>query len=116
MAEKHKTASKSCQRPTQPPPYNTGHGLRISAASSHAWASGRRVREAPIDNVMAPRAVREAAWVRLAQDLDSAKTEPLTREMSLADAVALGSEILAGHVRGRLMVNVNRCCCTGQGG
>ena len=61
-----------------------------------------------IDSVMAPRAVREAAWARLAQDLDSAQLERMTREVGLAEAMGLGSAILAGQVRGRVVVNVNR--------
>jgi acrylyl-CoA reductase (NADPH) len=60
-----------------------------------------------IDSVMAPRAVREAAWARLAQDLDTAQLEHMTREVNLAQAVGLGAEILAGRVRGRVVVNVN---------
>jgi acrylyl-CoA reductase (NADPH) len=31
----------------------------------------------------------------------------MTREVSLADAMGLGAEILAGQVRGRVVVNVN---------
>jgi acrylyl-CoA reductase (NADPH) len=61
-----------------------------------------------IDSVMAPRAVREAAWARLAQDLDTSQLEHMTREVGLADAIGLGAEILAGQVRGRVVVNVNR--------
>lgn len=61
-----------------------------------------------IDSVMAPRSVREAAWARLAQDLDPAQLERITREVGLADVIALGSEILAGQVRGRVVVDVNR--------
>lgn len=68
----------------------------------------RGVTLAGIDSVMAPRAVREAAWARLAQDLDTAQLERMTREVGLADAMALGAEILAGQVRGRVVVNVNR--------
>jgi acrylyl-CoA reductase (NADPH) len=68
----------------------------------------RGVTLAGIDSVMAPRAVREAAWARLAQDLDTAQLERMTREVGLADALGLGAEILAGQVRGRLVVNVNR--------
>jgi acrylyl-CoA reductase (NADPH) len=67
----------------------------------------RGVTLAGIDSVMAPRAVREAAWARLAQDLDTAQLERMTREVGLADAVGLGAEILAGQVRGRVVVNVN---------
>jgi len=68
----------------------------------------RGVTLAGIDSVMAPRALREAAWARLAQDLDTAQLERMTREVGLADAMALGAEILAGQVRGRVVVNVNR--------
>jgi acrylyl-CoA reductase (NADPH) len=67
----------------------------------------RGVTLAGIDSVMAPRAVREAAWARLAQDLDAAQLERMTREVGLADAIGLGAEILAGQVRGRVVVNVN---------
>ena len=67
----------------------------------------RGVTLAGIDSVMAPRAVREAAWARLAQDLDTAQLERMTREVGLANAIDLGAEILAGQVRGRVVVNVN---------
>ncbi|HOM13004.1 MAG TPA: MDR family oxidoreductase [Rubrivivax sp.] len=61
-----------------------------------------------IDSVMAPKALREQAWARLAQDLDLAKLESMVREISLSEAIAAGADILAGKVRGRLVVNVNR--------
>jgi len=60
-----------------------------------------------IDSVMAPLAKRQAAWARLAKDLDLAKLESLTQEIGLEAAVQAGSDILAGKVRGRLVVNVN---------
>jgi acrylyl-CoA reductase (NADPH) len=60
-----------------------------------------------IDSVMAPQPLRRMAWDRLARDLDLAKLDRLTREIGLADAVAAGADILAGRVRGRLVVNVN---------
>jgi acrylyl-CoA reductase (NADPH) len=68
----------------------------------------RGVTLAGIDSVMAPRALREAAWARLAKDLDPAQLERMTREVGLAEAIGLGAEILAGKVRGRVVVNVNR--------
>lgn len=68
----------------------------------------RGVTLAGIDSVMAPRSVRETAWARLAQDLDTTQLEHITREVGLADAMGLGAEILAGQVRGRVVVNVNR--------
>lgn len=68
----------------------------------------RGVTLAGIDSVMAPRALREAAWARLARDLDVGKLEAMTREVGLADAIGLGAQILAGQVRGRVVVDVNR--------
>ena len=60
-----------------------------------------------IDSVMAPMAQRTAAWARLARDLDLAKLETLTHEIALVDAVQAGADILAGRIRGRVVVNVN---------
>jgi len=60
-----------------------------------------------IDSVMAPPARRRAAWDRLARDLDLAKLESITREIALADAVQAGADILAGRIRGRVVVDVN---------
>ena len=61
-----------------------------------------------IDSVRAPLARREEAWALLAKDLDPAKLESMTREISLAEAIAACEEILAGKVRGRIVVDVNR--------
>ena len=60
-----------------------------------------------IDSVMAPYPARHAAWARLAQDLDLAKLASITQEIPLAQAVQAGSDILAGRIRGRLVVDVN---------
>ena len=68
----------------------------------------RGVTLAGIDSVMAPRALREAAWARLARDLDVAKLEAMTQEVGLNEAIGLGAQILAGQVRGRVVVDVNR--------
>ena len=68
----------------------------------------RGVSLAGIDSVMAPRALRETAWARLARDLDMGKLDDMTQEVGLADAIGLGGQILAGQVRGRVVVDVNR--------
>jgi len=60
-----------------------------------------------IDSVMAPFAKRSAAWQRLAQDLDLARLEAITTEVPLAGALQAGADILAGRIRGRVVVNVN---------
>ena len=61
-----------------------------------------------IDSVMAPKRLREQAWARLARDLALAKLDSLASEVPLSGAIAAGSDILAGKVRGRLVVDVNR--------
>lgn len=62
-----------------------------------------------IDSVMAPAAVRQEAWARLAQDLDPARLEQIgARELGLAEALQAGPDILAGRIRGRVVVDVNR--------
>ncbi|MDB5960059.1 MAG: oxidoreductase [Massilia sp.] len=60
-----------------------------------------------IDSVMAPRQKRVAAWQRLASELDADKLQTITQEIGLAQALAHAPELLAGKVRGRLVVNVN---------
>ena len=61
-----------------------------------------------IDSAMAPKALRHAAWQRLARDLDVEKLEAITQELSLSQAIPAGADILAGRIRGRLVVDVNR--------
>lgn len=61
-----------------------------------------------IDSVMAPLAVREEAWRRLGRDLDPARLDAMTREIGLGEAIATAADLLAGQVRGRVVVDVNR--------
>ncbi|MGZ5114337.1 MAG: acrylyl-CoA reductase (NADPH) [Usitatibacter sp.] len=68
----------------------------------------RGVTLAGINSVTAAASVRTDAWKRLAHDLDLGKLESMTREIALADALAVAPEILAGRVRGRIVVDVNR--------
>jgi acrylyl-CoA reductase (NADPH) len=58
-----------------------------------------------IDSVMAPLALREQAWARLARDLDPARLETMTTEIPLADAIEHAGRLMAGQVRGRIVVN-----------
>ena len=67
----------------------------------------RGVTLAGIDSVMAPRALRVEAWSRLARDLDPARLDAMTRGITLPGAIPAAGEILAGKVRGRLVVDVN---------
>jgi len=66
----------------------------------------RGVTLAGIDSVMAPAAVRKAAWARLAKDLDLKKLDSVTNTQHISQAPQLASEILAGKVRGRVVLNI----------
>lgn len=67
----------------------------------------RGVTLAGIDSVMAPKAKRLEAWSRLARDLDIAKLHAMSRTVSLEEVSGMGPDILAGKVRGRVIVDVN---------
>ena len=59
-----------------------------------------------VDSVYAPMARRERAWQRLAQELSRALLEGNTTEHTLAEVPALAQRLLAGQVRGRVVVNL----------
>ena len=61
-----------------------------------------------VDSVMCPMDRRTQAWQHLAQELDRAKLDTITREIALAEALEAGRAILAGEIRGRIVVDVNR--------
>ena len=66
----------------------------------------RGITLAGVDSVMAPKAKREAAWARLATDLDQAKLDAMTVTRKLADAPAIATDLMAGKVRGRVVLEV----------
>ncbi len=66
----------------------------------------RSVKLIGVDSVMAPKSRRVDAWSNLAQELPDATLAKITQEIALADALAWAPKILAGGVRGRLVVNV----------
>ncbi|MCA1505477.1 MDR family oxidoreductase [Bradyrhizobium sp. NBAIM02] len=59
-----------------------------------------------IDSVMCPIEPRKAAWQRLASDLDRTKLSEITEEISLDEVQGWGAKILAGQVRGRVVVKI----------
>jgi acrylyl-CoA reductase (NADPH) len=66
----------------------------------------RGVTLAGIDSVMCPPAKRNVAWQRLAADIDLAKLDAVTTTRRLEDVEALAPDILAGKVRGRIVLEV----------
>ena len=60
-----------------------------------------------VNCVYQPAARRTEAWNRLATDLDSATLESITSEVPLAEVPRVAADILAGAVRGRVVVDVN---------
>lgn len=60
-----------------------------------------------IDSVMAPLARRQEAWNRLATDLDLAKLDSMSETIGLGDVAETAPKILAGQVRGRVIIDVN---------
>ncbi|MBA1189649.1 oxidoreductase [Pseudomonas entomophila] len=61
-----------------------------------------------INSVTQPYARRVEAWQRLDDVLDRAQLDLITRSIGLSEALEQAQHLLAGQVRGRLVVDVNR--------
>ena len=59
-----------------------------------------------IDSVMCPIELRKTAWSRLASDLDRTKLIEITHEIVLDQVIDTAPKILAGQVRGRIVVKI----------
>lgn len=59
-----------------------------------------------VDSVMVPRAPREAAWARLARDLDMDRLDVMTTTVPLDGAIAAARDIVEGKTRGRYVVAI----------
>ncbi len=68
----------------------------------------RGVTLAGVDSVYCPRPERLEAWERLAATLDPTQLERIAHEIGLAEAIPVAADLLAGKVRGRIVVDVNR--------
>jgi acrylyl-CoA reductase (NADPH) len=66
----------------------------------------RAVKLIGVDSVMAAKERRVDAWSNLASEMKVETLERITQEISLGEAMAWAPKILAGGVRGRLVVNV----------
>ena len=67
----------------------------------------RGVTLAGIDSVMAPKALRETAWRLLDAEIDRPRLAAMTSRIGLADAQGVASDLIAGKVRGRVVVAPN---------
>ena len=74
--------------------------------STVAPFSLRGVTLAGVDSVMAPHARRAEAWQRLARELPAELLPRNTETIALADAAGVAARLLAGQVRGRVVVDV----------
>ncbi len=62
-----------------------------------------------VDSVYCPMADRQEAWRRLGQDLDLDKLNRINATtIGLGQVVEKAAQLLAGHVRGRIVVDVNQ--------
>jgi acrylyl-CoA reductase (NADPH) len=59
-----------------------------------------------IDSVMCPLPRRQEAWKRLETGLDRQKLASMTREIGLSEVPAAAAALLAGQVRGRIVVKI----------
>ena len=66
----------------------------------------RGVTLAGVDSVMCPKADRIEAWKRLAKDLDPALLESMVQRLTMNEVIPTAEKILAGEVRGRVIVPI----------
>ena len=66
----------------------------------------RGVKLIGINSVTTPLPRRQQAWARLARDLDLKFLAALTTHVKLEDVPRIAAEIVAGHVRGRVVVDI----------
>ena len=59
-----------------------------------------------IDSVHCPLTLRERAWTRLESDLNRDKLTAITGEIALGEVIGAAPRILAGQVRGRIVVKI----------
>ncbi|QXG28021.1 MDR family oxidoreductase [Pseudomonas viridiflava] len=68
----------------------------------------RGVTLAGIDSVTRPQADRLEAWSRLATDLDTSLLPLISREIGLSEVIDIAPQLIAGQVRGRVVVDTGR--------
>ncbi|MGI9607128.1 MAG: MDR family oxidoreductase [Acidimicrobiales bacterium] len=82
------------------------HGMDLPASVAPFILRG--VTLVGIDSVHQSAEARTAAWKRLASDLDMALLDGMVEEIGLDDVSRVAADIIAGKVRGRVVVDVSR--------
>lgn len=67
----------------------------------------RGVTLAGVDSVMAPSEIRSAAWARIATSLDRTLLDAMIHEVGLSGAIEAAHDLMAGKVRGRVLVRID---------
>ena len=80
------------------------HGMDLTTSVAPLILRG--VTLAGIDSVHETPERRNQAWERLASDLDATRLDSITTEIGLEAAITTAPDVLAGKVRGRLVVDV----------
>jgi len=82
------------------------HGMDLTTSVAPLILRG--VTLAGIDSVHETPERRDLAWARLASDLDATNLESMVTEIALDETIDAAAQILAGSVRGRIVVDVGR--------
>ncbi|MCW8928893.1 MAG: oxidoreductase [Gammaproteobacteria bacterium] len=61
-----------------------------------------------VDSVMCSKNIRLEAWERLGQDLDLTKLGNIVHEIGLSKTIEAADDLLAGKIRGRVVIDVNQ--------
>jgi acrylyl-CoA reductase (NADPH) len=67
----------------------------------------RGVTLAGVDSVNVPTERREIAWKKLAETLKPETFEAVVEKIALSDAIEAAGKLMAGEIRGRVVVDVN---------
>jgi acrylyl-CoA reductase (NADPH) len=59
-----------------------------------------------VESVQCPKPMRIEAWARLNRELDKAKLAAMTTHIPFADVMDAARDIVAGKVRGRIVVDI----------
>lgn len=82
------------------------HGMDLTTSVAPLILRG--VTLAGIDSVHETSERRDEAWQRLATDLNTTSLESMVTEIGLDDVIDAAADVLAGQVRGRIVVDVGR--------